>query len=232
MHINFNFFFIWDPTTSPTISPTLGPTHPTISPSLGPTQPTISPSLGPTQPTVSPTTVQVFHYEGCYSGTTWEGQRQADVSADLVGVLDCRDACVGAGYRYFGTECPRGSPGAYVMHCECGNTLVSEALASDIECQQLTSPTSPCTGSPDYTVYDVLMGSYVLGAHSFNSAYQTRPRNNILLLQFFKITFTNQVSCFQRKKEFPQWYPREIFGTHKILERNLRVENPEKLVSI
>ena len=136
--------------------------------------------MAPTRaPTLSPV-VQIYEYEGCYSGTTWESQRQADVGGGIIGVLACRDSCEAAGYTYFGMECPRGTSPNYVMHCECGNTLAGGSLATDNDCQQLSFGGSPCTGAPHYQAHHAEIGMYYLGAHSFNSAYKVAARNKML----------------------------------------------------
>ena len=126
--------------------------------------------------TSSPITpLQVYDYEGCYDGTTWESERQSDVAVDIEGLQSCRDACANANFTYFGFECPRGTSGNYVVHCECGNTLPSSSLSDDMNCRQFTSgldPESHCTGAPDFALDDQTYGTYYLGAHNFNSAYK------------------------------------------------------------
>ena len=43
------------PTSSPTVTPTDGPSEPTVAPTDGPSEPTVAPTDGPSEPTVTPT---------------------------------------------------------------------------------------------------------------------------------------------------------------------------------
>ena len=169
-----NIYFYWDPTIAPTV--------PTIPQTLAPTElQTIT-----SHPTLSPI-IQVYGYEGCYNGTVWENQRQSDVTADIGGVLQCRDDCENAGFSYFGLECPRSNNGVLAMHCECGSTLPTESHTEDINCRQFSDgldPASHCIGTPDFVVHDANVGIYYLGGHSFNSAYQVTPSSNTITEHF------------------------------------------------
>merc|ERR1711879_472531 len=112
---------------------------------------------------------QMYTYRGCYT-STWDRSSTPDVPITEAGVQQCRDGCANAGFSYFGFECPH--DGGAEVHCECGNALNEGEQVADQERQTLSSPTTHCVGP---FVIDTSFGTFVMGAASRNSAYETTP---------------------------------------------------------
>ena len=105
----------------------------------------------------------------------------------MAGIQTCRDACDGAGFAYFGFECPRDVGGVLTVHCECGNHDGSLAVVGNENCRQYNAAIdpslSPCQGGPDgYFMITGSLGIYDLGAHGFTSAYRTLGNQYLLTI--------------------------------------------------
>jgi len=97
----------------------------------------------------------------CKSGGNWTRPGD-DVANTEDGVADCADICSGAGYTFFGLECPRSN----AVHCQCANDLSDSTAVGASYCNTSAGAFAGSHCAGPYTA-----GNYHMGGHGYGSVY-------------------------------------------------------------